>query len=249
MIGTRNILARIFPRSFEFHPSMLVCVLEDDAVLNQQICNLLIAAGHSVTTFTDGDAVLRALRLETFDLFILDWHVPGASGFDVLKTIRKIKHLNTPVVFITARTDEQDVLQVFQAGADDYCIKPIKQREFTSRVDALLRRSFPRIKQASTRNYSDYIFDTATRRVEFRDQVAILSEKEFNLAIFLFENQERALSRQRLLSEIWGSEGDAISRTLDVHISTLRKKLDLSSTSTHLHLKSIHGYGYRLIAT
>jgi two-component system response regulator RegX3 len=227
---------------------MHVCVLEDDATLNAQVCSLLTGLGHTTAAFTNGNDLIRALRVETFDLFVLDWHVPGATGFEVLETIRKVKQLTSPVLFLTSRTEEQDLVTVFQAGADDYCTKPVKPREFTVRVDALLRRSYPPVKQESKRNYYDYVFDINTQQVAFDGQVATLSEKEFKLAVFLFENFERAMARQRLLNEVWGGEGDALSRTLDVHISWLRKKLDLSATSKRLHLKAIHGYGYRLMA-
>ena len=227
---------------------MQVCVLEDDATLNAQVCNLLTGLGHITTAFTNGNDLIRALRTSTFDLFVLDWQVPGATGIEVLENLRNVKQLTTPVLFLTGRTDEQDSATVLNAGADDYCSKPVKQHEFTARVNAILRRSYPPAKLEAKRNYYDYVFDINTQQVAFDGQVATLSQLEFKLAIFLFENYERPMARKRLLLEVWHEEGDALSRTLDVHISWLRKKLDLSSNSKRLHLKAIHGFGYRLMA-
>jgi DNA-binding response OmpR family regulator len=193
--------------------------------------------------------MIRNVQRYTADLYVLDWQVPGATGIEVLHHIRNVQKLTTPVLFLTSRNDEQDVIAVFNAGADDYCVKPVRANEFMARLSALLRRSYPPSKQDLVRTYNGYVFNTIDQTISYDGITQNLSEKEFKLALFLFENPERALSRQRLMMEVWNSDGDTLSRSLDVHISWLRKKLQLSANSKYFHLKSIHGYGYRLVKT
>jgi DNA-binding response OmpR family regulator len=225
---------------------MYICLLEDEPALSEQVVTLLTSLGHRSCAFADGKDAIRALRTETFDLFILDWHVPGATGVEVLEHIRKVRQLDTPVLFLTSRTEEQDLVTVFEMGADDYCTKPLKARELSVRIEALLRRSYPATQLASKRRYAGYTFDSGNQTVSVDELQISLSEKEFKLALILFDNMDRAIARKRLVDEVWGGAGDALSRTLDVHISWLRKKLDLGATSKTLYIKSIHGHGYRL---
>ena len=225
---------------------MYICILEDDLALSKEVASQLDALGHRTAIFNNGGDVIRALKIETFDLFVLDWHVPGRSGVQVLEYIRQARQLQTPILFLTSRSDEKDLISVFKLGADDYCTKPLKPREFCVRVEALLRRAYPITQLSNQRTFLNYTFDVNTQIVRFGDQFIKLSEKEFQLALILFENMDRALSRQRLFIEVWGGVTTTPTRTLDVHISWLRKKLDLSATSKTLYIKSIHGYGYRL---
>jgi DNA-binding response OmpR family regulator len=225
---------------------MYICILEDDLALSKEVASQLDALGHRTAIFNNGGDVIRALKIETFDLFVLDWHVPGRSGVQVLEYIRQARQLQTPILFLTSRSDEKDLISVFKLGADDYCTKPLKPREFCVRVEALLRRAYPITQLSNQRTFLNYTFDVNTQIVRFGDQFIKLSEKEFQLALILFENMDRALSRQRLFIEVWGGVTTTPTRTLDVHISWLRKKLDLSATSKTLFIKSIHGYGYRL---
>jgi two-component system response regulator RegX3 len=193
--------------------------------------------------------MLSHLSDYTTDLYVLDWHVPGTNGIEVLHQIRQIKKLTQPVLFMTSRNDEQDIIAVFNAGADDYCVKPIRPNEFMARLSALLRRSYPPAKQDLVRTYLNYVFNTIDKTVAFEGETLHLSEKEFALALFLFENQDRAMSRKRLLAEVWNNDSETLSRSLDVHVSWLRRKLQLSVNSKFFHLKAIHGYGYRLVKT
>jgi DNA-binding response OmpR family regulator len=193
--------------------------------------------------------MIKAIGRDTIDLFVLDWRVPRVSGLEVLKHIRNVRGLKEPILFLTSKTNEQDITEALNAGADDYCTKPVRPQEFLARIGALLRRTYPeRSNQETTRICLDYTFNKLTNSVEFEGNQVNLSEKEFRLALFLFENHERAISRNRLMQEVWGGEGDALSRSLDVHVSWLRKKLDLAATSPKLRLKPIYGFGYRLMA-
>jgi two-component system response regulator RegX3 len=228
---------------------MYIGLLEDEPHLAQHVCEILEGAGHTVSVFNNGADMVRAIGRDTIDLFVLDWRVPRVSGLEVLKHIREVRSLKEPVLFLTSRTDEQDITEALNAGADDYCTKPVRPKEFLARIAALLRRTYPeRSNTDTTRTLLDYSFNKLDNAVTFNGQTINLSEKEFKLALFLFENHERAVSRERLMQEVWGGEGDALSRSLDVHVSWLRKKLDLSATSPTLRLKPIYGFGYRLMA-
>ena len=228
---------------------MYIGLLEDEPHLAQHVCEILEGAGHTVNVFSNGEDMVKAIGRDTIDLFVLDWRVPRMTGIEVLKHIREVRALKEPVLFLTSRTDEQDITEALNAGADDYCTKPVRPQEFLARINALLRRTYPdRGNEETTRTLLDYKFNKVDNSVAFNNQHVVLSEKEFKLALFLFENHERAVSRERLLQEIWGGAGDALSRSLDVHVSWLRKKLDLSATSPTLRLKPIYGFGYRLIA-
>lgn len=225
---------------------MYICLLEDDQNLSNEVADQLNSLGHHTTIFNNGAAVLRALKIETYDLFVLDWHVPGVTGVEVLEHIRKVRQLQTPILFLTSRSDEKDLVSVFNLGADDYCTKPLKPGEFKVRVEALLRRAYPPTKTSNKRTYLNYTFDVNNQSVTYGEHFVTLSEKEFKLALVLFDNMDRAIARQRLIDEVWEGSSSSLSRTLDVHISWLRKKLDLSVTSKLMYIKSIHGYGYRL---
>jgi DNA-binding response OmpR family regulator len=228
---------------------MYIGLLEDEPHLAQHVCEILEGAGHTVSVFNNGADLVKAIGRDTIDLFVLDWRVPRMTGIEVLKHIREVRGLKEPVLFLTSRTDEQDITEALNAGADDYCTKPVRPQEFLARIGALLRRTYPdRGNEDTTRILLDYKFNKVDNSVAFADQHIVLSEKEFKLALFLFENHERAVSRERLLQEIWGGAGDALSRSLDVHVSWLRKKLDLAATSQTLRLKPIYGFGYRLMA-
>lgn len=228
---------------------MYIGLLEDEPHLAQHVCEILESAGHTVSVFNNGADMVKAIGRDTIDLFVLDWRVPRMTGIEVLKHIREVRGLKEPVLFLTSRTDEQDITEALNAGADDYCSKPVRPQEFLARIRALLRRTYPEHNnEETTRTLLDYTFNKIDNSVSFAEQQIVLSEKEFKLALFLFENHERAVSRERLLQEIWGGAGDALSRSLDVHVSWLRKKLALAATSQTLRLKPIYGFGYRLMA-
>ena len=228
---------------------MYIGLLEDEPHLAQHVCEILEKAGHSTSLFTNGADMIKAIGRDTIDLFVLDWGVPRVSGLEVLKHIRGVRGLKEPVLFLTSRTDEQDIIEALNAGADDYCTKPVRPQEFIARITALLHRMYPdRNDQETSRTLLNYTFNKLDNSITFGDEHISLSEKEFKLALFLFENHERAVSRERLMQEVWGGGGDALSRSLDVHISWLRKKLNLAATAPHLRLKPIYGFGYRLMA-
>ena len=230
---------------------MHIAILEDETTLAEEVKLYLERDGHSATIFVDGEALLRALPRETFDLFILDWNVPKINGYEVLVRMRKNLRMIEPIVFLTSTDAEDEIVAALSAGADDYCIKPIRLREFSARISSAQRRVHMTHAPAFGREKEilGYRFNPITNLVRFDDQDVTLTEKEFALASFLFSELDRPLSRNRLLIEVWGSTGPELSRTLDVHIAWIRKKLHIGASGSRARLVAVYGYGYRLMQT
>jgi DNA-binding response OmpR family regulator len=230
---------------------MHIAFLEDEPIIAAQTEEFLRADGHSVVVFNSGRALLRSLRRQTFDLFILDWNVDDLSGMQVMREIRQQARLNTPIIFLTHRQFERDVVEAFESGADDYCTRPVREKELLARIKVLQRHFYGVPTTHSNPTLHGYTFNAVSNTVtwvhELQTQSARLSDKEFKLAHFFFESANRPISRTRLLREIWGSEDNTMTRTLDVHICRVRSRLGLSSTSENFQLKAIHGFGYKLI--
>jgi DNA-binding response OmpR family regulator len=225
---------------------MYIGLLEDEPHIADCVRELLEQAKHTVRVFDNGDELLRSLHNDAFDLLVLDWWVPGRTGLQVLTHLRNKLRMQTPALFLTARTDPRDIISALGAGADDYCTKPIHSDLFMARVGALLRRTASAAPAGEALEYLGYRFQQRDQSVHFSGQTHYLTDKEFRLALCLFENAEKAISRKRLMLVLWGQECDAHSRSLDVHICTLRKKLHLTGDAPTARLRSIYGYGYRL---
>lgn len=229
---------------------MRIALLEDDNDLAIEVRALLEGSGYDVALFGDGIQLIRALARDHFDLFVLDWYVPGMTGLDVLLYLRERLRLNSPVMFLTSNSGEEQVVAALSAGADDYCAKPLRTQEFLARVKSIQRRSGPgstTAPLAEVESIPGYAFNAVQRTVEVDGQAVSLTEKEFELACLLFQNVGAPLSRSRIMSQVWGRDEDPNSRTLDVHISWLRRKLGLGADGRRMRLMVIHGYGYRLV--
>ena len=225
-----------------------IACLDDDVEQADRICNLLQHAGHKVYAFNRGRALLGQLRCETFDLIVLDWEVPDVSGFDVLLTIRSQLRLPTPVLFLTHRDGESDVVQALQAGADDFLIKPARERELLARVAAMGRRGrAPAVGQV-TLQHPPFSIDVERREIS-RDGVLLdLTRREFEVAVLLFRHLGQVLSRGFIMDTVWGRGDTTTTRTVDMHVSRVRKVLGLSA-AIGLRLTAVYGYGYRLEQT
>jgi DNA-binding response OmpR family regulator len=227
---------------------MYIALLEDEPQIAQFVTQLLESAGHTVRIFTNGSDIINALARDTVDLFVLDWWVPERSGIHVLKHIRENLSLTTPVVFLTSRTEEKDIVTALNAGADDYCTKPIHAQVLLARITALLRRTYPEQTSQSGLDTLGYKFDASSQKVTFEDTTVELTDKEFLIATYFFKNAECAISRNRLMLELWGEENKSNSRTLDVHVSAVRRKLNLSANASVARLRPVYGFGYRLVS-
>ncbi len=210
---------------------------------------LLSDAGHHVSVFSRGRALLKQLNNETYDLIMLDWEMPDISGYEVLQRIRHQPTLRTPVLFLTHRDTEEDVVQALEAGADDFLLKPPRERELLARVDAAGRRSQAGGGlQEEVMEVPPFCVDPKQRRIE-RDGVALeLTRREFEVAALLFRNLGKVLSRGHIMQAVWGQSDATTTRTVDMHVSRVRKVLGLSA-AIGLRLTAIYGYGYRLERT
>jgi DNA-binding response OmpR family regulator len=223
---------------------MRIAYLEDDPDQALLIAKWLESAGHVCHHFDRGHALQRSLAHESFDLYLLDWHLPDADGLQVLKEIRS--HLPQAIVlFVTARDRDDDVVRVLQAGADDFIGKPVRKGELLARIQARARRLRPPGEASPRIEVPPFVLDREARKV-MRDGKALkLTDKEYALAEFLFMNVGELLSRKHLLEAVWGLRADVKTRTLDTHMSRLRTKLALADGHA-LRLVSVQQFGYRL---
>lgn len=224
---------------------MRFAALDDDASELELIQKSITFLGYECHTFTTGESLIKTLRRESFDFLVLDWELPGMCGPEIVKWVRDNLEGLIPILMLTNRCDERDIVNGLSAGADDYMCKPVRVGELTARVKALVRRTHP---NAISQNYhwGNYHFIPQGSMIEFHDQTITLKNREFELALFLFRNMGRLLSRQHLQEKIWGTQISIVnSRSLDTHISSIRNKLFLHPENGY-HLRSVYGFGYRL---
>ncbi|MBC9035194.1 response regulator transcription factor [Sphingomonas sp. JC676] len=224
---------------------MRIAIVDDDEGVIEFAAAALSAAGHACAGFRNGAALLAALRRQTFDLILLDWNLPDSSGMELLRSIREAVSRSTAIIMLTSRSDKDDIAAALHAGADDYVVKPESSSVIVARVQAVLRRAMPSAAQERVLQFGPYSFDRLTERVLVKEEEVALSAKEFQLALTLFENMHRALSRSYLLETIWQSSADLSTRTLDMHVSRIRTKLKLTPENGY-RIVAISGYGYRI---
>jgi len=224
---------------------MRVALLEDDQDQGNLFREWLRGAGHTCEHFRSGKAFVRSIRHDSFDLLILDWMVPDMDGYAVLGWVRENIEWRIPVLFVTARDSEDDIVRALHQGADDYVVKPAKQRELLARINAVARRGGGADEPAEALVHGPYIVDPAHHTVSREGEKLDLTQKEYELILFLFRNIGRVLSRGHILEAVWGRSGDVNTRTVDTHISRVRNKLDFPADSGW-KLSSIYQHGYRL---
>lgn len=223
---------------------MRIASVEDDETQAELIRELLEEAGFTCTSFGTGSAFLRALRDQAFDLLVIDWQLPDVSGYEVVSWVRQQSGRLPPVLFLTSRTEESDIVAGLAVGADDYMAKPIRPGELVARVRALLRRAYPDAQQEQLISQGAYRLDARARTILLSGEPVELSPREFDLALFLFRNIGRLMSREVVEQAVWGRAMEAGSRTLDTHISRLRIKLALRPDNG-VRLTSVYSHGYR----
>jgi DNA-binding response OmpR family regulator len=224
---------------------MRIAVLDDDRTQTDLVCQVLTTASHACYPFQSGKEMLNQLRRESFDMLIIDWQVPDLSGADVLRWAREKLPAVLPVLFMTSRSGEDDIVAGLAAGADDYMIKPIRRGELVARVQALLRRAYPTQNTIEQIQFSHYIFEPRTGRLLDHGEPVELTQKEFDLALLLFRNLGRPLSRAYILEAVWSRDVEIPSRTMDTHVSRVRTKLKLRPENG-FRLAPVYSYGYRL---
>lgn len=224
---------------------MKLALVDDDLVCSQLAAKTLHEAGYSAEIFTSVASFKSAYQRDTFDMVFLDWVMPETSGIEVLKWLRESAGSNVPVVMISAKVESDDIAEALDAGADDYVIKPFDSKVLLARVKALVRRVYDKQRSDGMLSINGVVLNPHTGLASLLDEPIELTTKEFELAHSLFRNLGRPLSRSYLLETIWGKNRDVITRTLDAHVSKIRRKLNLRPENGFV-LQTIYGYGYRL---
>ncbi|HEX3926459.1 MAG TPA: response regulator transcription factor [Gemmatimonadales bacterium] len=227
--------------------SRRVLVIEDNATIAEGIRMNLAVEGHDVEVAGSGERGLTQARRWDPNLIILDLMLPGLDGYTVLRTLRD-EGRDVPVLILSARGAETDRLRGFRLGADDYVVKPFSLPELLARVAAMLRRHSVEEKPNSARSwaFANVTVDAGTREVR-RDGVPVaLRPKEFDLLLALLRRDGRVATRAELLDEVWRYEADVMSRTVDVHILELRRKLEADPAEPR-HILTVRKTGYRLV--
>lgn len=224
---------------------MRIALVEDDSAQSELVSLWLQAAGHTCYVYNTGKAFTKNVRHESYDLIITDWNLPDISGEEVLVWVRSHVDWHIPVLFVTGRDSEQDIVHALESGADDYMVKPIRRMELVARVTALGRRAGSEAADRDVIEVGPLRFDASHRSIALNGEAIEMTGKEYDLALFLIKNTGRILSRGHILESVWGRSSDVNTRTVDTHMSRIRKKLDLNPESGW-RLSAIYQHGYRL---
>lgn len=210
-----------------------ILIVEDEIAINELIKRSLQLVGHNCFSVFDGKAAITVIQQQVFDLILLDVMLPELDGFEVFEKIN-----NIPTIFLTAKSSLSDRVKGLTMGADDYLTKPFEMLELLARVDAVLRRT---MKENSSFELDNVRIDFESRQIFLRGILIDYTPQEFELLTVLVKNRNIALSREKLLELAWGYEYEGDTRTVDVHIQKLRKKLELEN-----RIKTVYKLGYRL---
>jgi two-component system, OmpR family, alkaline phosphatase synthesis response regulator PhoP len=221
-----------------------VLVVEDDRDIAELVERYLTRAGHTVTVVDAGDAALASVRARVPDLLLLDLMLPVIDGLEVCRTVRRAPATAAiPIIMLTARSDEGDRIAGLETGADDYVTKPFSPNELVARVGALLRRA-QRWAESGERSlgHGALVLDRERHRVTDGGEEVRLTAKEFLLLEYLLQHRGRVLSRDLLLTDVWGYRYTGGTRTVDVHVRRLREKIPVLADA----IETVKQFGYRL---
>ena len=214
---------------------MKILIIEDEEMIADIISRGLTRAGYQCECVYDGTDAAGLLEEKRYDLILLDIMLPGVVGYELMEYI---KNLGIPVIFITAKARLEDKIKGFKLGADDYITKPFELAELTARVEAVLKRYY---KTQSRISVAGMEIDTLSRTVKKNGRLVELTAKEYDLFLVFLRNRNIALYRERIYEEVWGGEYDPDSRTVDIHVQRLKRKMGLEHS-----IVSVRNVGYRL---
>jgi DNA-binding response OmpR family regulator len=222
-----------------------IAYLEDDQAQSELVTHWLREAGHTCMHLSRGREFMGLLRRDTFDLLLLDWEVPDMTGYAVLEEVRASGN-RTPVLFATQRDDESSIVGALTQGADDYMVKPVKQAELLARLTALGRRAgVGDMDDQGMITVGPWTIDRGRRQILLEEEAVKLTDKDYELACYLFQNVGKLMSRAHLLEKVWGIMTPIESRTVDVHISRIRRSLQIRPERGY-RIKTVYQHGYRL---
>ncbi|CAM3641449.1 MULTISPECIES: phosphate regulon transcriptional regulator PhoB [Vibrio] len=223
--------------------SRRILVVEDEAPIREMLCFVLEQKGYHAVEAEDYDSAVTKLSEPFPDLVLLDWMLPGGSGINFIKHMKREELTrNIPVVMLTARGEEEDKVRGLEVGADDYITKPFSPKELVARLKAVIRRVTPTALE-DVIDVQGLRLDPVSHRVTANDQALEMGPTEFKMLHFFMTHQERVYSREQLLNNVWGTNVYVEDRTVDVHIRRLRKALE--GAGHDRLVQTVRGAGYR----
>ena len=224
-------------------PQKQILIIDDDEDLSFIITDMLESYGYGVTCAKDSEEAFELLSGHTYHLILLDINLPDTTGFELCKELRRVS--TVPVIFASARTSETDRITGFDIGGDDYLAKPYSMKELLSRVNALIRRAYGFADEEKVVTFGDVTVNITARAVTRGGETVSLSLREFDLLAYLCEHKNTAVSKDKLISEVWGAFSMVEPSTLTVHIRWLREKLEDNPASPKF-IKTVFKVGYML---
>ncbi|MAS96582.1 MAG: DNA-binding response regulator [Verrucomicrobiales bacterium] len=223
-----------------------ILIVEDDPTLLRGVCDNFASRGYFVRKATDGEAAIESALHQCPDLIVLDVMLPKVNGYEVCRYLRQ-ENINCPIIFLTAKGEESDVLLGLGLGADDYLPKPFSIRVLLARVEAVLRRVGNRSDESQEMHeFGSFRLDTRARKLRGADnQVVKLSPKEYELLAFFLDHRGEALSREKIMDSVWGYDVTVTSRSVDRFVTTLRKLIESENGE---FIETIRQFGYRFRA-
>lgn len=215
-----------------------ILIIEDEEGIRRLLRYDLRQMQFEVDSAKDGREGLELAKNEDYDVIIIDWMLPYISGVELVSEFRRLG-MSSILMMLTAKDEESDILQAFEAGIDDYMTKPFSPRELTARINAHLRR-FTSKQKSRKIEVGDVVVNLDQHSVSVGSNVLELTKKEFDLLVYLLQNENIVLSRDQILSEIWNYDYDGDTRIVDVHVFKLRSKLD----NSNVKINSLRGVGY-----
>ncbi len=228
----------------ERHVRGSVLVVDDEPTIGEVVCRYLDRAGYETRVALDGPSALEKVRERSPDLVVLDLMLPGIGGLDVMRRIRDCERDRTAIILLTAKGEETDRIMGLRLGADDYVAKPFSPGELVARVDAVLRRVDTAPTQEPPLEFDGLRIDAAARRASVRGEDAQLTQREFELLLFLARHPGRAFTREQLMDQLWQYSFYSDTSTVTVHIRRLRTKIEPDSARPRF-IETVWGVGYR----
>jgi two-component system phosphate regulon response regulator PhoB len=222
-------------------------IIEDETPIRDMIKFALNPMGFELIEASDSKEALVKLSLETPGLILLDWMLPGLSGIEFAKQLKKNPHTqNIPIIMLTAKAEEENKIKGLEIGADDYITKPFSPRELAARIKTVLRRG-PLIQSDGMMQVDKLAINVNTNEVYIDNNLLVLTTNEYKLLYFFLTHQERIYSREQLLDQIWGKAQDINDRSVDVQVRRLRSRLEPYGCDKYI--KTVRGYGYQCRVT
>ena len=225
-----------------------ILIVEDEAPIREGLVDVFVFHGYDCTSTDNGRDGLKLAATGQFDMLILDVMLPGLNGYEICESVRK-NDRDQPIIMLTAKTADEDIIRGLKLGADDYVAKPFSIAQLVVRVEAVLRRAKVVTSAQARINLTGVVIDTLNLTGTRGSEVLNFTRREMDILEFMFAHRDRPVSREELLTKVWGyaRDLDIETRTVDIHIAKLRRKLELDPKRP-THLVTVRGAGYRLMA-